>query len=73
MPPVIFDFFIKNYDLTFDKSQLYSHAQFTRQTAYLKANHRELYLSEVEKWESKFGLMYDEIGIKIKGVSILQS
>lgn len=48
-------------------------AQFTKQTAVLKSLHREVYFSEIEKFERKHGLTWDDIGIRFKGVSLLQN
>ena len=47
-------------------------AQFTKQTAVLKSLHKEIYYSEIEKFEQKHGFTWDDIGIRIKGVSLLQ-
>lgn len=57
---------------TFDLAHSVSFCQFTKWTAVLKSLHRDLYLSEVALWEDKHGLAYDDIGIKIPGVSLLQ-
>jgi DNA-binding transcriptional MerR regulator len=48
-------------------------AQFTRQTAVLKNLHRELYFREVSSWEQKNGFAWDDIGIRLDGVSLLQN
>ncbi|MEN0057974.1 MAG: hypothetical protein AAGB31_04015 [Bdellovibrio sp.] len=49
-----------------------SFAKFTKQTAVLKSLHREAYLSEIERFEQKHGFRWDDIGIRIKGVSLHQ-
>jgi DNA-binding transcriptional MerR regulator len=48
-------------------------AQFTKQTAVLKSLHRDVYYAEIEKFEQKHGLTWDDIGIRFKGVSLLQN
>lgn len=50
-----------------------SFSKFTKQTAVLKSLHKNAYFSEIEKFEQKHGFRWDDIGIKIKGVSLLQS
>lgn len=48
-------------------------ARFTKQTAVLKSLYKEIYFREITLWEQKYGFVWDDIGIKIKGVSLLQS
>lgn len=50
-----------------------SFSQFTKQTAVLKTLHRDIYFTEINKFEQKHGFTWDDIGIKIKGVSLHQS
>ncbi len=38
----------------------------------LKSLHHDLYFSEIERWEQKHGFTWDDIGIRIKGVSLFQ-
>lgn len=47
-------------------------SQFTKQTAVLKSRHREVYFSVIRKFEDKHKLRWDDIGIRVKGVSLLQ-
>jgi hypothetical protein len=49
-----------------------SFAKFTKQTAVLKSLHKEVYFAEIEKFEQKHGITWDDIGIRIKGVSLHQ-
>ncbi|MBL7670235.1 MAG: MerR family transcriptional regulator [Bdellovibrionaceae bacterium] len=49
-----------------------SFAQFTKQTAVLKTLHKKAYFSEIEKFEQKHGITWDDIGFRIKGVSLHQ-
>jgi DNA polymerase-3 subunit alpha len=58
---------------TFCKSHIHSHGRFTEATAYLKAYHRDSYLSAVAQWEQEHGLMYDDIGVRLRNVSLLQN
>jgi len=48
-------------------------AQFTKQTAVLKSLHRDAYFVAIENFERKHGLAWDDIGIRFKGVSLLQN
>lgn len=47
-------------------------AKFTKQTAVLKTLHKAAYFSEIENFEQKHGFKWDDIGIRIKGVSLHQ-
>jgi DNA polymerase III alpha subunit len=47
-------------------------AQFTKQTAILKSLHKEVYYAEIEKFEQKHGFKWDDIGARMKGVSLMQ-
>lgn len=47
-------------------------AKFTKQTAVLKTLHKIAYFAEVENFEQKHGFKWDDIGIRIKGVSLHQ-
>lgn len=49
-----------------------SFGQFTKQTAILKSLHRQDYYAAIEEFEQKHGFAWDDIGIRIKGVSLLQ-
>jgi hypothetical protein len=51
----------------------YAHCRFTEATAFLKTRYREEYLAEVARWEKEHELMYDDIGVRFKGVSLLQN
>ncbi len=57
----------------FCKSHTLAHCRFLEATAFLKAHYREEFLNEVARWETEHGLMYDDIGVRFKGVSLLQS
>ncbi len=47
-------------------------AKFTKQTAGLKTLHKAAYFGEIENFEQKHGFKWDDIGIRIKGVSLDQ-
>lgn len=47
-------------------------AQLTKQTLVLKSLHKKVYLEQIEKFEQKFGYRWDDIGVKLKGISLLQ-
>lgn len=47
-------------------------AKFTKQTAVLKTLHKKAYLKEIETFEQKHGFRWDDIGIRMKGVSLHQ-
>lgn len=49
-----------------------SFAKFTKQTAVLKSLHKEAYYKEIERFEQKQGFRWDDIGIRMKGVSLHQ-
>ncbi|MBK9322887.1 MAG: MerR family transcriptional regulator [Bdellovibrionaceae bacterium] len=47
-------------------------AKFTKQTAVLKTLHKNAYFTEIVNFEQKHGFKWDDIGIRIKGVSLHQ-
>lgn len=49
-----------------------SFAKFTKQTAVLKSLHQEAYFAQIECFEQKYGFRWDDIGIRMKGVSLHQ-
>jgi DNA-binding transcriptional MerR regulator len=49
-----------------------SFAKFTKQTAVLKTLHKEAYYAEIERFENKHGFRWDDVGIRMKGVSLHQ-
>ena len=46
---------------------------FTKQTAVLQALHSDLYLEEIQKFEQKHGFSWSDIGVRWKGVSLMQN
>ncbi len=49
-----------------------SFALFTKQTAVLKSLHKDAYFEEIERFEQKHGFTWDDIGIRMDGVSLHQ-
>ncbi|HRO66920.1 MAG TPA: hypothetical protein PL182_05100, partial [Pseudobdellovibrionaceae bacterium] len=49
-----------------------SFGKFTKQSAVLKALHRKDYYQAIDEFEARHGIAWDDIGIKIKGVSLHQ-
>ncbi len=47
-------------------------AKFTKQSAVLKTLHKAAYLTEIERFEQKHGFRWDDIGIRMNGVSLHQ-
>jgi MerR family copper efflux transcriptional regulator len=45
---------------------------FTKQTAVLKTLHKTAYFKEIDNFEQKHGIKWDDIGIRMKGVSLHQ-
>lgn len=73
VPTKIVDLYLRENPLTFCQPHIMSFSYFTKATAVLKHLHESVYLRQIDSWEQKNGFRWDDIGIKIKGVSILQS
>jgi DNA polymerase III alpha subunit len=71
-PGPVFDLVMAEVPYAFCKPHAVSFGQFTKKTAVLKSQFPDAYLSEVETWEQQHGLKYDDIGVRLKGVSLLQ-
>jgi DNA-binding transcriptional MerR regulator len=56
----------------FCQAHVVAFAQLTKQTAVLKSLHRDAYYAEIDRFEQKHGFAWDDIGIRAKGVSLLQ-
>jgi DNA polymerase III alpha subunit len=72
-PTEVFDLILEEIPWAFCKSHTIAFAQFIKQTAVLKSLHKEIYFEEIEKWENLHGFSWSDIGIKLKGVSLLQN
>lgn len=47
-------------------------AKFTKQTAVLKTLHQSVYQTAIQDFEQRHGFRWDDIGIRMKGISLLQ-
>jgi hypothetical protein len=72
-PAAVVELILKETPWSFCKSHTIAFAQLVKQTAILKSLHSDLYLAEIDRWEQKFGFAWDEIGIKIDGVALMQN
>lgn len=73
VPSEISNFVAEESKWAFCLPHAISFAKFTKQTAVLKFLHRDVYLTEIERFEQKHGVTWDDIGIRMKGVSLHQS
>lgn len=73
IPPEVYDIFAAESPWAFCQAHAVAFSFFTKQTAVLKTLHRETYLNEISHWEQKHGFTWDDIGVKLNGVSLLQS
>lgn len=71
-PPEVVELVLRENPSAFCLPHAISHANFTKQTAILKSLHPTIYYEEIEKFEQKHGLKYDDIGMRSKGISLLQ-
>lgn len=73
VPTEIVELYLRENPVTFCQPHIMSFSYFTKVTALLKHLHADIYLREIDRWEQKNGFRWDDIGIKMKGVSLLQS
>ncbi|HPI41121.1 MAG TPA: MerR family transcriptional regulator [Pseudobdellovibrionaceae bacterium] len=71
-PKEIVDLVAEESKWSFCLPHAISFANFTKQTAILKSLYKEVYFTEIEKFEQKQGVTWDDIGIRMKGVSLHQ-
>ncbi|HWU44303.1 MAG TPA: hypothetical protein VN132_12720 [Bdellovibrio sp.] len=71
-PKAVVDLVAEESKWAFCLPHAISFAKFTKQTAVLKSLHKEIYFAEIEKFEQKHGFRWDDIGIRMKGVSLHQ-
>ncbi len=71
-PPQVAALILEESKWSFCLPHAIAFAQFTKQTAVLKRLHQKIYYQEIETFESKHGFTWDDIGIRLKGVSLLQ-
>lgn len=72
-PSAVVDLLKQEAPYTFCLPHVMAFGQLTKITAYMKARYKEIYFSEINKWELKNGFCWDDIGIHINGVSLLQN
>ena len=72
VPKKIVDLVAEESKWAFCLPHAISFAKFTKQTAVLKSLHKEAYSAAIERFEQKHGFRWDDIGIRIKGVSLHQ-
>ncbi len=71
-PKPVVDLVAEESKLAFCLPHAISFAKFKKQTAVLKSLHKHPYFTEIERFEQKHGFRWDDIGIRIKGVSLHQ-
>lgn len=72
-PNSVFELVLSEAPWTYCKSHAMSFSQFTKQTSILKSLHQNTYYEAIAQWERQHGFVWDDIGIKLKGVSLLQN
>lgn len=72
VPKEVVDLTVEESKWAFCMPHAVSFAKFTKQTAVLKSLHKDIYYSEIERFEQKYGFRWDDIGIRIDGVSLHQ-
>jgi DNA-binding transcriptional MerR regulator len=73
VPKKVYDLITKESSWTFCQPHAIAFSFFTKQTAVLKTLHPDIYLNEIKQWEQDNGFAWDDIGIKLNGVSLFQS
>lgn len=71
-PKAVVDLVAEESKWSFCLPHAIAFAKFTKQTAVLKSLHKEAYFKEINQFEQKHGFRWDDIGIRIKGVSLHQ-
>ncbi len=71
-PKPVVDLVLEESKWAFCMPHAISFARFTKQTAVLKSLYKNTYYAEIEKFEQKNGFRWDDIGIRMKGVSLHQ-
>ncbi len=72
-PPQVVDLVAEESKWSFCMPHAIAFARFTKQTAVLKTLHRNVYFKEIEKFEQEHGFRWDDIGIRMAGVSLHQT
>ncbi|MBC7466225.1 MAG: MerR family transcriptional regulator [Bdellovibrio sp.] len=71
-PTQVVDLVAEESKLAFCMPHAIAFAKFTKQTAVLKTLHKSAYFEQIERFEQKHGFKWDDIGIRINGVSLHQ-
>jgi DNA polymerase-3 subunit alpha len=72
-PQEVVDLVLEESPWSFCEPHVIAFAQLTKQTAVLKSLHRDIYFEEIQAWEEKHGFTWDDIGARLKGVSLFQN
>lgn len=72
VPKPVVDLVVEESKWAFCMPHAIAFAKFTKQTAVLKTLHKTAYFNEIDIFEQKHGFKWDDIGIRIKGVSLHQ-
>ncbi len=72
VPTEIANFVAQESKWSFCFPHAISFAKFTKQSAILKSLHKEIYYSQIQQFEQKHGITWDDIGIRMQGVSLHQ-
>jgi DNA-binding transcriptional MerR regulator len=72
-PEAVVRLVLDQVPFTFCLPHTLAFATLMKKTAVLKSLHQEIYYEEIQKWEQKHGLRWDDIGVAWKGVSLLQN
>jgi DNA-binding transcriptional MerR regulator len=72
-PKEVVELVLEEIPWSFCQPHVIAFAQLTKQTAVLRSLHQDLYFEEIQAWEKKYGFTWDDIGIRIAGVSLFQN
>lgn len=71
-PKEVVDLVVEESKWSFCKPHIIAFAQLIKQTTILRSLHKDIYFEEIDRWEQRYGFKWDDIGVKFKGVSLLQ-
>ena len=71
LPKNVFDLLVRETPFTWCKAHLLSEREITRKTIVLRELHRDIYIDEIKKFESKTGVSWADIGFQTKNISNL--
>ena len=73
VPHEIHDLVVEESKWAFCMPHAISFARFTKQSAVVKSLHPAEYLESIGEFETQYGIRWDDIGIRMKGVSLHQN